>query len=102
VTNPIDSDDGTCSGCGALDGVQSQPAPPEVQAWSCTACGLDFACTAVNPHLRIALSIVALLPTPQLRTTALLDVMRAKVTRRSGMTDTPCRSAAHRRGGLAH
>jgi hypothetical protein len=55
-----------------------------------------------QPPLRIALSIVALLPTPQLRTTALLDVMRAKVTRRSGMTDTPCRSAAHRRGGLAH
>lgn len=37
----------------------------------------------VNPTLRIALSIVALLPTPQLRTAALLDVMRAEVTQRA-------------------
>ena len=89
VTDPIDSDD-TCPSCGALDGVQPQPAPPTVQAWSCTACGLDWAVTAVNPTVRAALSVVGLLPTPQQRTAALLDVMRAEVTRRSGK-GTPAR-----------
>lgn len=82
VTDPIDSDDG-CPGCGATDGVQPQPAPPTVQAWTCTACGLDWAVTVVNPTLRVALSSVGLLPTPQLRTVALLDVLRTEVTQRS-------------------
>ncbi len=75
---------GTCPGCGALDGVQPMPAPPQVQAWTCTGCGLDFAVTVVNPALRVALSIVGLLPTPQQRTAALLDVMRTEVNRRAG------------------
>ena len=84
----------TCPGCGALDGVQPQPAPPTVEAWSCTACGLHWVATVVNPTLRVALSIVGLLPTPQQRTAALLDVLRTEVTHRSGkghtMTVTLC------------
>lgn len=80
---PIDSD-GTCPGCGALDDMQSQPAPPKVQAWTCTACGMNWACMVVNPYVRAALAVVGLLPTPQQRTAALLDVMRAEVTRHSG------------------
>ncbi len=55
VIDPTDSDDG-CPGCGASTGVQLQPAPPQVQAWTCTGCGLDFACTVVTPHLRAALA----------------------------------------------
>ncbi len=76
------SDDG-CPGCGATTGVQPQPAPPTVQAWSCEACGLDFACTVINPTLRAALAVIGLLPTPQQRTAALLDVMRTEVTQRA-------------------
>jgi hypothetical protein len=40
-----------CPYCGTSDGVQPQPAPPTVQAWKC-ACGLDWAISVVNPHLR--------------------------------------------------
>lgn len=91
-SDPTDSDD-TCPGCGATS-VQPQPAPPTVQAWTCTACGLHWCTAVVNPALRVALSIVGLLPTPQQRSAALLDVMRAEVARRSGpehpMTDTVC------------
>lgn len=43
-----------CPGCGATSGVQPQPAPPKVQAWTCTACGMEWAITCVNPHLRPA------------------------------------------------
>jgi hypothetical protein len=82
VTDPTDSDD-TCPGCGALDGVQPQPAPPTVQSWTCTVCGLHWVTTVVNPALRVALSIVGLLPTPQQRTAALLDVLHAEVTQRA-------------------
>ncbi len=64
-------------------GVQPQPAPPTVQAWTCTACGLHWATTVVNPTLRAALSVVGLLPTPQLRTAALLAVLRTEVTQRA-------------------
>lgn len=55
-----------CPGCGATHGVQPEPAPPKVQAWTCAACGMDFAVTVINP----APSIVGLLPTPQLSTAA--------------------------------
>ncbi|MGH3769190.1 MAG: hypothetical protein ACRDS0_17485 [Pseudonocardiaceae bacterium] len=41
-----------CPGCGATSGVQPQPAPPKVQAWTCTKCGLEWVITWVNPHLR--------------------------------------------------
>jgi hypothetical protein len=88
VTDPTDSDD-ICPGCGALDGVQPQPASPTVQSWTCTACGLHWVPTVVNPVLRVALSIVGLLPTPQQRTAALLDVLHAEVTQRAQAKGTP-------------
>ncbi len=78
----------TCPGCGAAHGVRPQPAPPTVEAWSCTACGLHWCMTVVNPTLRVALSIVGLLPTPQQRTAALLAVLRTEVTQRSGKRHT--------------
>jgi hypothetical protein len=54
---------------------------PKVGAGMCAACGLHWATTAVvNP----ALSIVGLLPPPQLSTVALLAALRAKVTQDSG------------------
>jgi hypothetical protein len=72
------TDDGTCSGCGATHGVQPQPAPPEVDAWTCRACGLDWGCT-----------VISVLPTPQLRTAAFLTVLRAEVATRSGKDPAP-------------
>jgi ribosomal protein L37AE/L43A len=42
-------------------------AEPTVQAWTCAACDLDWAGTAVHS----ALSIIGLLPTPELRTAGL-------------------------------
>jgi hypothetical protein len=58
----------TCPGCGTTHGVQRiTDTSPTVQAGMCAACGLHWATTAVvNP----VLSIVGLLPTPQLRTAA--------------------------------
>jgi hypothetical protein len=83
---PTEAD--TCPGCGATHSVQRITGIlPTVDAAMCTACGLHWATTVVNPTLRIALSIVALLPTPQLRTAALLDVMRAEVTQRAQAHD---------------
>ncbi len=70
VTDPIDSDD-TCPACGAAHGVQPQPAPPAVDAWSCTECGMNFATTVLNPELASIVSV--------LRTTAFLAVLRAEV-----------------------
>ncbi len=81
ATDPTDSDD-TCPGCGATHGGQPQPAPPTI-AWTCTACGLHWATTVVNPTLSVALSVVSLLPTPQQRTAALLAVLRTEVTQRA-------------------
>ncbi|HKR49705.1 MAG TPA: hypothetical protein VJT72_09035 [Pseudonocardiaceae bacterium] len=81
-----------CPGCGATHGVQRiTGTSPQVQAWLCATCGLHWATTMVNP----ALSIVSLLPTPQLRTTALMAILRTEVHRRSGkgpttMTMTIC------------
>jgi hypothetical protein len=63
---------------------------PTVDAAMCTACGLHWATTTVNP----ALSIVGLLLTPQLRTAAFLATLRTEVTQRSAkehpMPDTVC------------
>lgn len=67
------STDGECPGCGTT-----------VQAWTCAACGLDWACTAVHP----ALSIVSLLPTHELRTAAFLASLRTEVARRSAKEHT--------------
>jgi ribosomal protein L37AE/L43A len=85
----------TCPGCGAAHGVQRiTGTSPKVDAWMCTACGLHWATTTVNPALRVALSIIGLLPTPELRTSAFLATLRTEVTRRSGkehtMTVTVC------------
>jgi ribosomal protein L37AE/L43A len=91
---PTEAD--TCPGCGATHGVQRiTGTSPKVDAWMCAACGMHWAFTVVNPTVRVALSIVGLLPTPQLRTAALLAVLRSEeVTQRSGkehtMTVTVC------------
>jgi ribosomal protein L37AE/L43A len=80
---PTEAD--TCPGCGAAHGVQRiTGTSPKVDAWMCAACGMHWAITVVNPTVRVALSIVGLLPTPQLRTAALLAVLRSEVTQRSG------------------
>lgn len=50
MTCPADE---ACPGCGTTTGVQQiTGSSPKVHAWSCTACGLDWAITVVNPHLR--------------------------------------------------
>ncbi len=86
ATDPTEAQ--PCPGCGATHGVQPKAAPPKVDAWTCTACGMNWAVTVVNP----ALSIVGLLPTAQLRTAALLAVLRTEVTQRAkehpAMSDT--------------
>jgi hypothetical protein len=87
ATDPTDNDD-TCPECGTAHGGQPQPAPPTVQEWTCTACGLHWATTVVNPTVRAALSVIDLLPTPTQRTAALLAILRTEVTRGSGK-ETP-------------
>ena len=82
ATDPPEAD--TCPGCGATHDVQPKPAPPKVAAWTCAACGMSWAVSVVNP----ALSVIGLLPTPQLRTAALLALLRTEVTRRSGKEHT--------------
>jgi hypothetical protein len=53
--NPVTPMTGTideaCPYCGETSGVQSTPAPPRVQAWTCTTCRTDWAITVVNPRL---------------------------------------------------
>lgn len=73
-----------CPACDQTDGVELTSSTARVEAWRCTRCGTAWACSLVNPNLRAALSIVGLLPTPQQRTAALLAVIQAEVTRRSG------------------
>ena len=64
-TDPTEAE--SCPGCGAIHGVQRiTGTSPMVDAGLCTACGLHWATTVINP----ALSIVGLLPTP-LRTATL-------------------------------
>ncbi|MGH3693754.1 MAG: hypothetical protein ACRDRX_07140 [Pseudonocardiaceae bacterium] len=42
-----------CPACGSATGVRPiNGTSPKVRAWSCTACGLDWAISVVNPHLR--------------------------------------------------
>ncbi len=60
---------------------------------TCPGC-LDFACTVVNPTVRAALSVVALLPTPHQRTAALLAVLRTEVTQRAQAVRDDDRPAA--------
>ncbi|MGH3771295.1 MAG: hypothetical protein ACRDRW_07865 [Pseudonocardiaceae bacterium] len=56
--NPCPDTHGTaesCPGCAATTGVRrTTGTAPYVQAWSCVACGMDWAITVVNPHLRPA------------------------------------------------
>ena len=86
-TDPTDAE--SCPGCGATHGVQRiTGTSPQVRAWSCSACRTNWATTVGNPTVRAALFVIGLLPTPQQRTTALLDVMRAEITRRSGKEHT--------------
>ena len=90
---PTEAD--TCPGCGATHSVQRiTGTSPTVDVAMCTACGWHWATTVVNPALRVALSIIGLLPTPELRTSAFLTALHSKVARRSGkeytMTVTVC------------
>jgi hypothetical protein len=73
-----DPTDDACPGCGATHGVQPQPAPPEVAAWTCRACSLNWACT-----------VIGVLPTPQLHTAAFLAILRAEVVTCSGKDPAP-------------
>jgi hypothetical protein len=74
-TDPTEAE--SCPGCGTTHGMQRiTGTAPTVDAAMCTACGLHWACTVANP----ALSIVSLLPTPALRTAALLAVLRTEVS----------------------
>lgn len=50
VTTVTGTTDEACPYCGATTGVQPMPAPPSVQAWTCTACRTDWAITTVNPQ----------------------------------------------------
>lgn len=48
VTDPADIN--RCPGCGGTSGVQPiTGTSPQVQAWSCTACRVNWATTTVNP-----------------------------------------------------
>lgn len=51
---PAAVDDQSCPGCGHIEGVEQTSHTPRVAAWSCTACGMDWAISVVNPHLRSA------------------------------------------------
>jgi ribosomal protein L37AE/L43A len=51
------TEDEACPYCGETHGVQPMPAPPKLAAWSCSACGLDWMITVVNPHLRSAYTV---------------------------------------------
>lgn len=49
VTDPADIN--RCHGCGGTSGVQPiTGTSPQVQAWSCAACGTNWATTTVNPR----------------------------------------------------
>jgi ribosomal protein L37AE/L43A len=46
------SDIDPCPHCGTTAGVRLITSnPPKVQAWSCVACGTQWAVSVVNPHL---------------------------------------------------
>lgn len=47
-------DDQSCPGCGHIEGVEQTSRTARVAAWSCTACGMDWAVSVVSPHLRSA------------------------------------------------
>ncbi|HEY3894839.1 MAG TPA: hypothetical protein VGL88_05660 [Pseudonocardiaceae bacterium] len=41
-----------CPGCGRTEGVELTRVTSRVCAWTCTRCGLNWAISVVNPHLR--------------------------------------------------
>ncbi|MGH3831515.1 MAG: hypothetical protein ACRDRS_13905 [Pseudonocardiaceae bacterium] len=49
----------TCPYCGATAGVRSTDTPRDVLAWSCGECGLSWAISVANPHLRVYLDLLA-------------------------------------------
>ena len=54
VTTVTGTTDEACPYCGATSGVQAQPAPPKVQAWSCSMCNTEWAISVVRPDSRAA------------------------------------------------
>jgi ribosomal protein L37AE/L43A len=41
-----------CPGCGRIEGVELTRSTSRVSAWKCTRCGVSWAVSVVNPHLR--------------------------------------------------
>lgn len=81
--DPVSCQAEPCPACDQVEGVELTSSTARVQAWHCTRCCTSWAVSVVNPNVGAALAVIGLLPTPQQRTAALLDVMRAEVTRRS-------------------
>lgn len=48
------ADERGCPGCGQVEGVEQTSSTPRVAAWKCTRCGMSWAISLVNPHLRHA------------------------------------------------
>ena len=46
--------DESCPGCRRIEGVELTSATARVMAWKCTGCGMDWAISVVNAHLRRA------------------------------------------------
>jgi hypothetical protein len=46
--------DDACPYCGSTSGVHAQPAPPKVQAWSCSVCITEWEISLVRPDSRAA------------------------------------------------
>lgn len=63
VTGTTDID--PCPCCGTTSGVQPMPAPPKVDAWTCTACGLNWAISVIRPDSRAAALLTDLGATAQ-------------------------------------
>jgi ribosomal protein L37AE/L43A len=41
-----------CPGCGGTEGVDLTRTTSQVSVWKCTRCGVTWAVSVVNPHLR--------------------------------------------------
>ncbi|MGH3669296.1 MAG: hypothetical protein ACRDSH_01485 [Pseudonocardiaceae bacterium] len=44
--------DESCPGCRRIEGVELSSATARATTWRCTGCGLNWALSVVNPHLR--------------------------------------------------
>lgn len=59
-TVPDSTDSDGCPMCGSTTSVQPiTGTSPRVQAWSCTACSLNWAISVINPHLRPLIDLAA-------------------------------------------